>query len=138
MQKSLICTIDTTNEQCIKFLFVIRRILEELMECSNYQNHLCNLITLTNAVASNNIDFIEEQIQAFEKVYLTQTIVFKKHPIEYLRYISMQNMNLFRHILKTIADCNMGDNHIFSDIETWFLSCDIDLYQKCVKEILEI
>lgn len=116
-------TMENNTMESIYTMMVLRKLIIELKEISPYQNHLYNINSLINAVASNNINMINIETTRIENIY--QPNNFTVHPLEYLQQLKQFDGRCI-DIIRSMGYYFTGDAHALEDINKLLLICDRD------------
>ena len=115
---------------------VLRQFILDLQEKKPYTLHIRNIISLTNAYASNNIEMILRENEVFEKEYDNN---FRLHPFTYylkLANISKNCLEILRSLLAN--DFIESESGSLATLNKWLISTDLETYRNAINLINSI
>lgn len=126
--------IETNTYDSMFCMVALRKLLTELNTLSPYGTNLANVISLINAVYSDNINMIELEIERFEKRY--ENSIFVVHPLEYIQKIKNQSDRCFE-ILRSLTYYYTSEHQALEEINRILLMANKDIYTKVTANFYE-
>lgn len=114
-------TMEVNSFESVLTMLTLRKMLLELRDIAPLKDNILFLINLINAVVSNNINMINNEIERFEKVYLPN--VFVTHPIEYIQKLKTHSERCL-DLIRSMAYYFNTDTHALNDINKLLLIAD--------------
>lgn len=133
----IILTIQNTDSlEHIVVTLVLRKMLYDLIEKKEYTINIRNIISFTNAFASNNISMLELETHRIEKTYDNNFII---HPLMYFQMLtkfSNTALTTFRTLIAN--DINDSDHSTLDILNKWLIMTNLDKYREAATHIYGI
>jgi hypothetical protein len=114
---------EVNSFESVYTMMTLRRMILELRDIAPIKNNMFHINCLVNAVVSNNINMINNEVARIEETY--QPHSFSVHPLEYLQKLKSFNDRCI-DIIRSMGYYFTGDQHALDDITKLLLITDKD------------
>lgn len=120
-------TMEVNSFESVYTMLTLRRMILELRDIAPIKNNLFHINCLINAVVSNNINMINNEVTRIEEIYQPNT--FAVHPLEYLQKLKSYSDRCI-DIIRSMGYYFTGDQHALDDITKLLLITDKDKFAR--------
>ena len=118
----------------IILVLVYRKLLSELHQIDPFAANYRRIVTIVNAVFSDNIEMIQTEISNIESLYKEP---FLMHPLGYFQIlrVSVKDYEVeFRKIVSFLLNLpHASDLNLLNVIDAWLVTCDLECYRDAVR-----